>query len=353
MAASPSASSAGAPKAQSVPASSDGEQPAPRSPRGPREAAWPHHTVLLLFTLLWGSNFVLAEVAVAEMAPIAFSVSRFVMGGVGLLALLYGECWWRARTTGTAFVLFPRLRRADWPRLVLVAVLGALLAPWLGIEGLHLTSAGRAAFWLALAPVLSALLGTMLRTEHLSGLGRLGLAIACVGALGLAYDGFAPGRSYWAGDLLLFAALLMAVAELHLIKPLAARYGATPMVAARTVIGGMLYVLVASPALAQQPWLALSGWTWVAILAGGIVGVGIGQWVKVRALRVIGPTQVVIYGNLVPLATLGIAAVTIGTSSSPLEIGAGVLIVVGAACLQLGGRALRVAEAEAESPTMA
>ncbi len=327
----PSAAPAEAAPAEAVPGASRWE-----GPEAP-EAVWPHHGLLLLFTFLWGGNFVLAEVAVAEMAAISFSVARFVMGGLGLLVLLYAQCWADVRRNGSVFRLFPRVGGADWPRLLLVSVLGALLAPWLGIEGLNLTYAGRAAFWLALAPVMSAGIGYLLRTERITRLGVFGLVLAGLGALGLAVDGLAPGRGYWLGDLLLFAALVMAVAELHLIKPLASSYGATPMVALRTVIGGTLYVLVATPSLVQQPWLALSGWTWVAIVAGGVVGVGIGQWVKVRALRAIRPTQVVLYGNMVPLATILIAWLTIGTPTSSLEIAAGLLIVIGAVCLQLGG----------------
>jgi drug/metabolite transporter (DMT)-like permease len=258
--------------------------------------------------------------------------------------LLYAQCWIEARRNGTHLQLVPRIERRHWPRLLLVSVLGATLAPWLGIEGLDLTYAGRAAFWLALAPVLSAAIGYMLHTERIGRLGQVGLVVAGLGAFGLAVDGLAPDRGYWLGDLLLFAALVMAVAELHLIKPLAARYGATPMVTARTIIGGALYVLVASPSLVQQPWLNLGGWTWIAIVAGGIVGVGIGQWVKVRALRAIGPTQVVLYGNLVPLATILIAWATIGTPTSALEIAAGLFIIVGAVCLQISGSPTREGE---------
>lgn len=308
-----------------------------RTARAPAEKAWPHHALLLLFTLLWGSNFVLAEVALFEMAPISFSVSRFVMGGMGMLGVLYFQYQRAVGRDGVRRSFFPPLARSDWPRLALISVLGATLAPWLGIEGLGQTSAGRAAFWLALAPVVSAGMGYALRTERLKPLGRIGLVLAALGTLGLAADGLVPGRGYWLGDLMLLAALLLAVAELHLIKPLAARYGAAPMVAARTVLGGALYLLVAMPSLVEQPWLRLGTWTWIAILAGGVVGVGLGQWVKVRALRSIGPTQVVIYGNMVPLATLVVAWLTIGTPSSLLEVGAGLLIVAGALCLQAGG----------------
>ena len=102
----------------------------------------------------------------------------------------------------------------------------------------------------------------------------------------------------------------------------------------RTVIGGALYALVALPSLVAQPWFSLGVWVWIAILAGGAVGVGLGQWVKVRALEALGPTRVVLYGNLVPVAALGIAWVALSRAPSLLEAGAAVLILGGAALVQ-------------------
>ena len=48
-----------------------------------------HHSILLVFTLIWGSNFVLAEVALRELAPISFSVSRFLVAGAVLVGIFY------------------------------------------------------------------------------------------------------------------------------------------------------------------------------------------------------------------------------------------------------------------------
>lgn len=297
------------------------------------ERAWPHHGVLSLFVWLWGANFVLAEVALHEMAPISFSVSRFVMGGAALLVLFYLHRPTPSPDNPTG--LFPQVRSGDWPRLLLVAVLGATLAPWLGIEGLNLTHSGRASLWLALGPVLSSALGYLGETERIGWVGYLGISLATVGTFVLAADGLRPQQAYWLGDLLLVTALLMTVAEMHLIKPLVAEYGSIPMVALRTTVGGLLYLLIASPSLVQETWLTLSAWAWVAILLGGAIGVGMGQWVKYRALNVIGPTRVVFYGNLVPVATLILAWLTIGTNPSHFEVLAAAFIVVGAICLQI------------------
>lgn len=297
--------------------------------------AWSHHSLLSLFVFLWGANFVLAELALREMAPISFSVTRFLMGGGTLVALFYVQYAIRNRQSDGQEQLFPSVRKSDWPRLLLVSVLGATLAPWLGIEGLGLTHGARASLWLALGPVLSSGLGYLWDTERIGWAGYVGITLAGLGTFMLAADGLRPGQAYWFGDLLLLLALLMTVAELHLIKPLVARYGSVSMVAARTVIGGALYLLIAMPSLVAEPWLNLSWLTWIAILLGGGIGVGVGQWIKVRALDTLGPTRVVLYGNLVPVATLILAWLTIGTDPSFLEAVAGAFIVAGAICLQV------------------
>lgn len=303
--------------------------------RDARPGVLSHHSLLLLFTIIWGANFILAEVALAEMLPISFSVSRFVVGGIAMLILLYFQCYLDAKREGKPLKFFPSVEKQDWVRLLVVSILGATLAPWLGIEGLGLTHGSRASIWLALGPVISTACGVVLSTEKIGTYGYAGIILAGGGTFIMALDGLQSGNSYWVGDLLLLVALIMTVVELHLIKPLARKYGSISMVAMRTAIGGSLYLMIATPSLIGENWLDFGFWTWFAILAGGAIGVGMGQWIKVRALRSIGPTRVVIYGNLVPLAAMLIAWLSIGENPSPYEIVAGLLIITGAILVQI------------------
>jgi drug/metabolite transporter (DMT)-like permease len=293
-----------------------------------------HHSLLSLFTFFWGANFILAEIALEEMSPISFSVSRFAMGGVVMLIVMYAQCYVDAKRANETFQFFPTIKQGDWLRLLAVSILGATLAPWLGIEGLGLTHGSRASIWLALGPALSTGFGFLFSTEKLGRSGYIGISLAAVGTVILGYEGLFT-QGYWLGDLLLVIALIMTVVELHLIKPLARRYGSVSMVAMRTLIGGTVYLIIAMPSLIGESWLTFDFWTWFAIIAGGAVGVGLGQWVKVRALRSIGPTRVVIYGNLVPVATLVIAWLSVGEDPSLFEIISGVMIVVGAIFIQV------------------
>lgn len=294
-----------------------------------------HHGILLLFVFFWGANFILAEVALMEMTPISFSVSRFAMGGIAMLLVMYLQYRNENNNSSGVVPFLPAVKRKHWPRLLLISVIGATLAPWLGIEGLGLTHGARASLWLALGPAVSTGCGFLLSTEKMGRFGYLGVTLAVIGTIILGWDGLRPEQSYWLGDLILIVALILTVIELHLIKPLAREYGSIPIVALRTAIGGSLYILIASPSLVQQTWLSLGLWTWIAILAGGAVGVGLGQWVKVRALKKLGPTQVVLYGNMVPVAALLIAWLSIGENPSQLEIISAVFIISGAIFIQV------------------
>lgn len=304
------------------------------NPTGPYLGnAWQHHSLLSFFTFMWGANFILAEVALREMEPISFSVARFLMGGLAMITLFYAHSYIyddkRYKGEVYRFRIFPQVAAGDWPLLLLISATGATLAPWLGIEGLGMTHGARASLWLAAGPVFSTGIGSMFATEKIGRYGHVGVWLAVIGTIVLAAEGLETSSGYWMGDVLLLLALVMVVSEMHMIKPLAKKYGSVPIVAARTVLGGLFYTIIAFPSLTGENWLSLGSWTWIAILVGGGIGVGVGQWVKVRALNTIGPTRVVLYGNLVPIAAIIIAFLALGTVPSYYELIAGVLIVVG------------------------
>jgi len=269
------------------------------------------------------------------MSAISFSVSRFALGGFAMIIVMYLQYRRKNSNTSNSISFWPNIKRKHWPRLLLISVIGATLAPWLGILGLELTHGARASLWLALGPAVSTGFGLLLGTERMGFYGYIGVILAGIGTVILAWDGLRPGQGYWLGDLILIVALILTVIELHLIKPLAREYGSIPIVAMRTAIGCSLYLIVATPSLIEVSWLSLSTWTWIAIIAGGAIGVGVGQWVKVRALKKIGPTQVVLYGNLVPIAALVIAWLSIGKNPSELELISAVFIISGAILIQV------------------
>lgn len=287
---------------------------------GARGSPLADHLALSVFTLVWGANFLLAELALRQLSPIGFSVSRFVVATVALFAL--GQvAVVRADDAGAGPVL---LRRPL--QLLAVAVVGVVLAPWLGIEGLARTHAGRAALYVSVAPALSLVLSRGGRRDRRPAFAGAALLVAGAGLL--VVDPAEAGASI--GDALLVLATVAVLVDLHLMRPLALVFGPAHASAWRTLVGGVLYVLVAAPWLVREPWGDLDGLTWFAVIVGGAVGVGVGQWVKARAVRTLGPTKVLAYFNVVPVATLALRAAWVGRWPTHVEGLACAAILIGA-----------------------
>lgn len=193
------------------------------------------------------------------------------------------------------------------------------MAPWLGIEGLAATHGTRAAVWVALCPVVSALIGRFRGSEILTRANIIGLGLGVTGGLLLTIDGATSGMGYGRGDIMLFAALILAVTELHLLQSVIQRLGALRVLAWRTAFGATVYLGIAAPSLVVQPWATLNGATWTAILFGGCIAIGLGHWVQLQSIPRIGPTRVVVYNNLVPFAAIFIGWLALGGLPSVLE----------------------------------
>lgn len=313
-------------------------------------AAARDHAQMAVFTLVWASNFVLAEWALRDLSPVSFSVSRFLAATAALFALGAHPALQRDDRGHTGRTAERPIYRARPGTLLAVALLGVVVAPWLGIEGLARTHAGRAAIYVSIAPALSLLVQGSdrwsNREDHAlaarastgrqrSALTRWTGALLIIGGAGLMVAGPELGAFSW-GDLLLLLASVCAVVELHLMRRLALDFGPARASAYRTGLGGLLYLALASPWLLADDWLRLTPLTWVAIVAGGTIGLGLGQWVKARALRTLGPTRVLAYFNLVPVVTLGLRAwLSTGVVTS-VDWVAGLVIVVGASAIQAG-----------------
>jgi drug/metabolite transporter (DMT)-like permease len=283
---------------------------------------WQSHSLLLFFTIVWGGNFVLAEIALHEISPLAFSSLRLGIGGffVVLIFLCKSQKPWRT---------FRAFSTNEWLRFAIVISLGAVIAPWMGIEGLKQTDGGRASIWLALGPLFSMIIGNRLKTERYGILVFTGLLLALVGFFLMIWDGLTFHTEYWRGDLLLISALLATVLELHAIKPLIIQYGAIKVLLLSSLFGSLFYLLIAYPSISEVNWNMLSTVTWIAIIFGGIVGISLGQWVKMNAIDSIGPTRVVMYGNLVPVTTLIISMFILAGNPTPTEWCAVVLMMSG------------------------
>jgi drug/metabolite transporter (DMT)-like permease len=268
---------------------------------------------------VWGSSFLLAKVALEELAIGHLVLWRFAIAAAVLLPLV-------ARRG------LPR--RRDLPRF---AVSGLLCVPITFLpqfEGLTRTTVASASLLVGTGTPLLALAGALFRRERPGTRGWIAVALSCLGlAIMVGVPG--PGRT-WLGDTLVIVSMVTTTAWVLVMMPLVGRYGGLAATAWTLTLGGIFQIPVAwldgPPALPSS----LLGW-------GALIGLGVACTAGSYALWNLGlervpPSRAGVYLNLEPVvgAALGVAllhdAVTAGLlAGGGLVLAASLLASVGAA----------------------
>jgi drug/metabolite transporter (DMT)-like permease len=299
---------------------------------------------------------VLAAVCFGTLGPIARSADE---AGVSALALVA----WRAGLGATATLLLLvslRLiigRRPQSPRAVparqrwfLAAGAGANLVLNLAMFIAFLQiEIGLALLLFYLFPAFVAAASVLWFDERLDalrwaalGVSMLGLALTLAGAGGFgALDPLGIGL-----------AVMAAFAQAFYV--LAARHGfpdVQPIEAASSTMGlAALGYIVISVAIGQVAALGVpleSSDALVAVLLAGLIGAAIPTLCFITGIRLLGAPRAAILATLEPVVGVALAAWLLNEQPSPLQLLGGVLILVAAVLLQVGGRGASEHEAVA------
>ncbi len=126
--------------------------------------------LLLSISIVWGFNWPVLKIGMAEIPPFTFRGGLFVVGGFGLLLF--------CRALGYSLAV----PRRHWPALALMTLLMAAIQVLSGYGVLH-TSAGRAAVIVYTMPVWGLVFGVLLLREAVTWRATVSLVLA-LGGLG-------------------------------------------------------------------------------------------------------------------------------------------------------------------------
>src|SRR5207245_3106413 len=128
--------------------------------------------LLLLMTVIWGTNYAIVKSAFREIDPQAFNALRLVlascvMAGTSATAR-------RMRSVVTTFHTPEPVTRPDWIRLAFLGLVGHCIYQYLFVGGLARTSVANSSLLLAATPVVITLLSSLggrerIGTRHWAG----------------------------------------------------------------------------------------------------------------------------------------------------------------------------------------
>jgi drug/metabolite transporter (DMT)-like permease len=287
-------------------------------------AASPHgyHTDLGLLAVaaIWGVNFSVTKLVLAELGPLALNALRFPLALAALALVVFT-------------IPGPRMpRRQDIGRIVALGLLGNVAYQLCFIYGLDWTRAGNASLLLSTTPVWTLLLSAASGHELPSARGVVGVGGTLVGmalvVLGGGLD-VSLGSGTMRGDMIMVCASVLWAAYTVAGRTPVARYGALRVTTWALLVGTPVIVAMGIPSVARTDLGAVSTGAWAGVVYAGVLSIGVAYLLWYRGVRVLGNNRTAVYSNLVPVVGLFTAWVWLGERPSALQLGGALVILAG------------------------
>lgn len=279
---------------------------------------------LTLVAMIWGGTFIAGRIVAKVLPPLTAATSRFAIAVVLLLTIV------RIAEGG-----LPRLNRAQIAMTAALGFFGIFLYNLCFFVALAHMPAGRTALFVAINPIVTALLAALLLRERLSPRKWLGIAIAFAGAavvitrgdlLGAAHD---ISQSVGKGELVMLCGIsgwaaytLIGRYALKALTPIAATTYAA--------LWGLLFLAIGASTELSTLDLSRVGWQILAsIVYLGVAGTVIGFIWYYEGVKAIGPSRTSVFNNLVPVCGILLAALLLGEPVLMSMVIGGALTIVG------------------------
>ena len=284
-------------------------------PSSPRARA---HLALLGHVVLWGSVGIAVKVAERDgMPPITLALLRCLVAALVLLPLVY--------------------RSGDRPALgrgpAVLGLTGSALFYTLYNEAMRFSTVDNAMMFRAVVPAITLVLAAALLHEALGRRRVIGTLLSIGGLAGLVLIDSETGLEFSAlGDLLMLGAYVGLAVYNVAGRRVFAGQNLLAVVAGSSLYGALFLAPAAGLELARNgadslwrvPWeeAALVLYLGAGCTALGLVLLGVG-------LQQLGAGEVAVFGNLIPIVAIALAAIFLGETMGATEIAAGVVITAG------------------------
>jgi drug/metabolite transporter (DMT)-like permease len=271
--------------------------------------------------LIWGLNFIVIKAALpAFVSPLAFNAVRWAFAAAVLLVVV--------AMRHERLAVAP----ADWPRVLGLAFVGNALQQVTFVEGIRLTTAGQAALFMSLTPVIVAAVSAVLKLERVAGPTWAGIVLSVAGAAAIVHPGVAalPAGVLW-GDLLVLASAGCWAYYTIACRPLTERYPPSVVAALPVLPAAAVLVLAGLPALRFQHWPAVGAAAWAGIAYSGGLLIALGYVLWSIAVRRIGASRTATLINLNPVVALVAAWLLLGERLDAVQAAGAALVIGGVA----------------------
>ena len=275
------------------------------------------HLALVAVQILFASWPIVGKIALRTVPPVALVGFR-VAGSCLVLVLL-------ARFKGS----LTKIRRADWPLLLVSSALGLILNQWLYVTGLSLTTAINSTLISTSIPVATLLVGITFGTDRVTWRRVVGIAMAAAGVLLLIGPGHGFSATTRTGDLLIVSNSFCYGAYIAVSKDLVRRYDPLNVIAWIFLVGSVATIPAGIVSLSQLQLSTVPIKVWIEVAYIILLPTAGAYFLNAWALARVPPSTVAVYIYLQPLIAFLLAPIILGERIGPRAIVSSLLIFAG------------------------
>lgn len=275
---------------------------------------------LLFLAVVWGINNPVIKHALQHFSPLSFNSLCFILASLMVFALF-------KKQSGK----LPNFGK-DWPKIIVVGILGNTIYQILFIFGINRTLAGNTSLILAAVPAFVAIISLFTKSEKLSRLMWTGIGISFLGVGCVMFGGnlsVGMNKTTLPGDLLVLAGAIVTSLYVVGIYSLVKRYDVLATVAITLISGALVMFLASIPSLIHQNWNVITVPDWLSLIYSASLAVALAEILMFRAIKENGGVRMAIYNNVVPLVSLLAAWAMLGEIPKFTQIFGGSTILLG------------------------
>jgi drug/metabolite transporter (DMT)-like permease len=273
----------------------------------------------LLAVCIWSGNTIVTKAASTAIEPAAIAFYRWVLAVLVMTPFL-ARAAWRQRAAIAA--------DWNWARLLLLGALGMAMYQGLAYEAAHSTSAVNMGVTVALMPLISACLSSLLSGERLSTARIAGGLVSLLGLIVLSTHG-APGKLFSGGLHTGDALMLIAVASNALYGVLLKRWSLPLTTWTQLYVQAIFGSLILLPFWLAAPASPLTAQNLPMVLYAGLLASIGAPFLWMNAIKHLGAPRSALFANLLPLLVALAAWALLGEQLHAYHALAGALVLAG------------------------
>ena len=284
--------------------------------------------LLLLMSVIWGTNYSIIKAAFRELNPQAFNAARMGIACVAFLSIIVALQLRPRPNVNSIFQTPTRMTRRDWIELGALGIVGHFFYQFFFIGGLALTTVANSSLLLAATPVVIALLSAALGQERVGLRHWAGAVLSMAGIYVVVGHGVTLSGDGLKGDLMMVAAVICWAAYTLGARRLVARHSPVGVTGLSMAFGSLIYIPVMWPHVRTVDWVHLSLQTWISIVYSAIFALGVAYVIWYAGVRQIGSARTSVYSNVIPIVAMVTAVLFLGeTLTVPEMLGAAAVLI--------------------------